>query len=477
MPSILVNNANGGVDGQVVTAAGSGNQSGTAAQFVIIQNAATVSYDAAYSRRSGLCYKFTTLAAPAPSGLVMLQFNSFVDTTTLYARFYVYIDELPAASVRLCELMNDDGAVCFAVGIRSDGTIIVRDATDTLASQFTLRTPTKRWLRFEVACTSGVGSAQSTVKLYTEADSPHPAETRISTPTLTTQINGLPFSGARFGVGYPVQGFTLYMDDIALSDTGYLGPAKPGQIIPTEYHTTADFGVDGLDITRKNSGTDTNQYFSTVEINSPGEITYSNTTPMHGALSYRVQSSPLDQFTKFGWSGLSTTSLAVRLYVRFNSLPTASIRFVDITNHDSSLRPLRFVYTIAGKFLVQDLGESSWTSTSSIALDQWYRFEAHLVLGDTPSTGYVHAAFYIGDSPTPVESYTSNSVYLGSESFGRVVFGKLNAGGEMAGEYYIDSMAVKQSASGLIGPYTGVPSAIDYGDPGVIPHHGWGIGL
>ena len=128
----------------------------------------------------------------------------------------------------------------------------------------TLSVPVGRWVRLEARIVSSATVGSSVVKIFTEADSPYPAETMTSASSFNTAPNGTGIKVGRFGiVGSSVATYNYYLDDITMTDVGYPGPANPTQAPPLEWCSNADFGTNGTLLTAGNSGDASNRFFQT----------------------------------------------------------------------------------------------------------------------------------------------------------------------------------------------------------------------
>lgn len=258
---------------------------------------------------------------------------------------------------------------------------------------------------------------------------------------------------------------------MAITDTNWIGPAQASATMPLFLSDNAQTASDGQAVTIITSGDSTNHYFD--NISSTGSITLCSAQKFHGTLSYYFQ--PVNgSDLKILWSGLGTSSAALRFYVYLTAYPSNSHEIGQLTTSTSGtfVTLARYVLTSTDRISAYDSAGALWTSTSSLSLNTWYRLEQYAALGGTSTTGILQFAYYVLDNVSPGETFSTTSANLGSVNVGIARFGELNSS-VMTEPFYMDSFAVQQQASGFIGPYSGdMPAFVPYS--GMIPFIGWG---
>lgn len=466
MSLVITNNANGGTNGSGVTYHNSGETSGEAPSYILIGTGASIKFTNTPAR-GALSYEFKTTGTSAES---FLAFDTS-SISTAYLRFYVYLPTLTPASTRLCHL-NDGTAISWTMGIRADGRLSIRDSSSAQMSISSLALPTGRWVRIEARVVSSATVGTSTVKIFTEADSPYPAENVVSGATFNTKPAALDFNQIRFGiVDTAIANCTYYLDGLTINDTGYAGPGDPNLLAPLLRSNNAESGVNGVSVSSTNSGNSTNNFIQAVEPSAT--IRYSNTQAAHGSLSYEFISSNGTE-NRLTWRLLASNSVAMRFYAYFTGFPPNSTGIGQLTtSFNVGFEQLAIInFRNDGKVSFSDRTTVFWTSTATLSLNTWYRFEVFAQTGVTPTTGTLSAAIYSLDSGTALDSTTTSTADLGSLSIGWARFGKLSANA-WTNTFYIDEIAVRQAASGFIGAYSGPPS-VPAAYAGSIPHLGWG---
>lgn len=463
----IANNANGGINGANVTYENNGELSGEAADYLLVGTGATLKFMNSPAR-GALSYEYKTTGTAAE---VFMAYD-LMPISTVYLRFYVYLPALPAASTRLCHL-NNITAVSWSMGVRSDGRLSIRDSTSAQMSISTLALPVGRWARIEARVVSSATVGTSTIKIFTEADSPYPAETAVSAATFNTRPASSDFKQVRFGiVDTAIANYMYYLDDLAMSDSGYPGPADPAATASLLRSNNAESSAHGTAATSSSSGDSINNFFQITEPSAT--IQHSNVHAAHGTLSYEFVPANGTE-NRVTWRSLATNAAAMRFYVYFTAFPPNSTGIGQFATNSyiAGLESLAIInFRNDGRVSLSDRTTVFWVSTATLSLNTWYRFEVFAQVGGTPTTGTLSAAMYALDSGTALDSTTTSTADLGSVKIGWARFGKLSAN-VWTNTFYMDELAVQQAASGFIGAYSGPPSAPAV-YPGVIPHLGWG---
>ncbi len=468
MPAILRNNANGGTNGASVSYTASGGaDSGEDWDFIYMGTNGSITY-ADKPARGNLSYKCSVGATVTD---VKMEWQRFQPSDTVYVRFYVFLPSLPSGSFRFFEF-SDGTQLAFSFGSLTDGKVRIRDSAAAAMATSTISLPTGRWIRLEAKVNAHGSTGGAVVKIFTEADSPYPAEVITSTNTFNTAPNGTGIKIARFGiVGSAGANFTYYLDDIELNNTGYAGPADPEFAGLLEMANTADFGSNGTSLTELNSGDTSNRFFQSST--TPWQVNFSSTQKAHGTLSYLFQ--PVSgQENVIMWCNLHTNAAALRFYLYLTAIPGETITFGQFTTGPGGFLQLAWLaVNLSGRLCVLDsTGSVLWQAAAPLSVNTWYRLELFTSLGGTATSGTIEVAYYLMDNPAAIDTFATSSANLGTSPIAWARFGKIGAT-PYAAPFYIDDVGVVQNASGFIGPYTGLPAQPPVA-PGVVPHLGWG---
>ena len=124
----------------------------------------------------------------------------------------------------------------------------MRDTSGNVIITTTTTVPLNAWYRVEGYVTSNASTGQMEMKLFTSPGSTTPAETQTSSAAQDTAGGNL--YQMRFGPSSAgVTGLTYYMDDVAMSTSGYVGPG------PVVFHMACGAPSDaGFQVTSKPVG-------------------------------------------------------------------------------------------------------------------------------------------------------------------------------------------------------------------------------
>jgi hypothetical protein len=228
-PVLLRNGFNAGTSGTAITAGASGYAGGNAFDGVGTAGGTSV-YSNAQVAHGTVSGAFST---PAGGGTASVYWQSSLGPQgVVYGRAYCYLSAAPAV---------DDGVIAFSNGgawggaILFSSTLQLRVQTQAYAETAIpgVTLPAGAWFRVEWAVTAGAaGAASLTVSYYASMDST--TATATYTDTAGAYGSGTPLAVGEVSFGWnashPSQP-ALYLDSLALSNTGYLGPDF-GSVIP-----------------------------------------------------------------------------------------------------------------------------------------------------------------------------------------------------------------------------------------------------
>lgn len=219
----LANNFEGGTSGAAITAANSGGTSGSAFDSVTLVSGGTLAFDAAVAAHGSLSAKVATGATAGGSRMNWAASLGAISGSTVWFRLYLFFTANPAAEVRVFAAAPASGT-CAALSVSAAGKLIFRNATGSIVTTSTAAIPLNAWFRVEGFVTCSATAGQTEVKMFTVPDSTTVAETDTSsaaqnTNTTATQVF-LGISGTAIANAGP-----YWIDDIGVSDQGYLGPS------------------------------------------------------------------------------------------------------------------------------------------------------------------------------------------------------------------------------------------------------------
>lgn len=464
----IQNNASGGTNGTNVIITNSGGLSGRS-----LDNVNTTAVDASVTfsnivSRGNLAYKFSTTATTAVANVEWKQ--ALTQVNTFYLRFYLYLPTFFGSPIRILQVDSVGGSPAVLLNINAAGRLVVRDATDTNAiATNTTTLPLRKWVRVEMKCVLHASTGSVELYTYHEPDSVRYTERRLSTSTFNT--NGSPLFRITWGLQtFGTTNYTCYLDDIAVSNTAYLGPINPTYTFDPTLINSAEGGTNTTVVTYDNSGNESGNII-TPSVSGTSTVLFSSTTAAHGSLSYLVQNNSSD-YARLVWQmdpAVSVGSTAARSYVYFGSFPSSTTAVIASVETTNTFRA-SIAVTSTGNIEVSDSAGVLWTSSTPISTSTWTRVELVTVIGTTSSNGTVKAAFYTGDSTTALGTFTSTTANTGTVSIDKQFFGKVGPN-TWTGNHYMDDLAVLPNSSNFIGPYSAPVAPAAYS---VVYPYGWG---
>ena len=227
----LANTAEGGTNTTTASTGNSGGASGNAWDGVNVPVNTTLTYSSAQAMHGALSYHLTSSAAASN----FLRWDSQLPAaTTLYARAYCYFNGATPTATRYIQFNDASANLIGGVGIRPSGQLGLRDSAATLVGSTTAIAPINQWFRIEMMIVSDATIGQMAVQVYLNPDSTVPTETLSVTNQNTRGGN---IAQAVFGNPTAVSGLDLYMDDLGVQDSGYVGSALPSTPISWIHNT------------------------------------------------------------------------------------------------------------------------------------------------------------------------------------------------------------------------------------------------
>lgn len=205
---LLQNSFNGGTNGSTITTGNSGGTSGNAFDFV----GGTATYSNAHATGTR-----APMACSLADGADISYDLPALAASTLYMRMYAWFTGNPSSSVDVMFSMTD-----FVIVLERDtaGKLLLTDNGANIVITSTNSVALNQWVRIELKVVFGTtatnGSAE--VRLYNNADSTTATETKTVTSVDTRTIPAyVDWVGSVAG--------GMHIDDIALTDVDWLGPA------------------------------------------------------------------------------------------------------------------------------------------------------------------------------------------------------------------------------------------------------------
>ena len=219
----LVSSLEGIADGTTVTPANSGGVSGNAFDAVTTGGGAACISDAASAAHGSQGMKMTT-GGTAASVFTSWTAASVAAGTIRYFRLYVKLGAYPPSTMRLFRCRSG-GTFAAALAVTSAGKVSVIDSASAQMKLSAMTLPLGTMVRIEGFFVASATAGQGEFKIFTAMDSTTPDESQTSNATFNTLAG---FDTADFGIVTAEASYTLQLDDLGLSDSGYIGPVVTG---------------------------------------------------------------------------------------------------------------------------------------------------------------------------------------------------------------------------------------------------------
>jgi len=201
---------------------------------------------------------------------------------------------------------------------------------------------------------------------------------------------------------------------------------------------------------------------STVSATGGNAFTYFNGAPVYSATHSRgalgLDCSGNAVAAAVGWAGLGTKTFQFRSDFRIAAAPSTTIQTFTARNASNYIIGLNL--NTARKLQVAHwAGAVLYTTTTTLAVDTWYRWE---LWGEvtTAGAGILHFALFLGDSTTPLETFDTTTADLQSTNITETRIGKHSTSGTLS--LIIDNFAMGDTAAAL-GPAANVPPTVSVG--------------
>lgn len=255
MTTVYFNNE-GGTNGSGIGVGDTG--SGTPFDAQSITSGSTKTYDNTHVAHGSLASRW---GIGTTAGRTLMQWNtSLIPSSTQgtwYFRANVYLTSYASANLVIGALFSAT-TIRAGVGISSTGKLTLVGSTFSLLATGTSTIPLNQWVRIEAKLET-VASPSLTARYYSSVDGTSITDTITASGDNTGTVGNI-------GVGICSTNLSsynaLWMDDIAASDTGYVGPAVQA-VTPTGISTAQAFGTPKITSVVKPSGIGTAEAFGT----------------------------------------------------------------------------------------------------------------------------------------------------------------------------------------------------------------------
>jgi len=189
--------------------------------------------------------------------------------------------------------------------------------------------------------------------------------------------------------------------------------------------------------------------FNTVTV-AGGSSAVDSTHASQGTKSVKITPTS-GTVNNFRWTGLTSTAFGASFYIWMDTLSSVETWICNTTA--GGTRAAMLVISSTNKLRLIDtrgVGTPVWTATNTFPTSQWVRVEMYFTVNASTATQSV--AYYLGDSTTATDSFTSSAGQTGSTAVDTVIFGKADSG-TYASAFWFDGIQAETAASGLLGPW------------------------
>jgi hypothetical protein len=214
----LANTFEGGSNGTTITAANSGGASGNAFNTVVVDSTLT------YTTASAAHGSVAALASGTSDAYVAWTSGLAGTSATAYARTYFRVTSLPAANTNVLRMLSSSNGIMGTIRINSAGTLGMLYGAGSLGGTTSGTITLGAWFRVELRVTAG-GSSNGTMvmRVFWTPDATT-ADQEITSSNVTTGAA----NPTRLRCGILSNSAEVYFDDLAFSDTDWIGPAGGG---------------------------------------------------------------------------------------------------------------------------------------------------------------------------------------------------------------------------------------------------------
>lgn len=225
----LANTFNGGTDAATVTTANSGGASGDAFGTVFDSATGFINYDDAQSISGSMAGLFFSTSATTSTSFVALHTSAAGITTVEYMRMYFRVAALPVSVMNIIQFKESVVATTgCSIQLRDTGTLqLVAPATARYTSSTVVAANT--WYRIEAKVTTNATTGHMEARIFHGANlHGTTADEEFGSATADWDTGDGTHGQLRVGmlVNPGVSGFNLWIDDIAVNDTGWVGPSS-----------------------------------------------------------------------------------------------------------------------------------------------------------------------------------------------------------------------------------------------------------
>lgn len=226
----LLNTFEGGTDETLITTGNSGGASGNAFDAVT-SGTTTLTFDTARAKSGSFSMRVDSAASPVVGHADWTGLGSL--TSSVYFRSYVYMaTQDGSANDYFFRAQTAASGACAKFAIGPLGIVRAYDASETeiAAAQGTVAISIGSWARLEWRVLASTTVGQVEWRLFNSPDAATPTETKQATGL----VLGANLDKCQFGIVDTTApaSYTKWMDDLAVSTGGWIGPNPPALPLP-----------------------------------------------------------------------------------------------------------------------------------------------------------------------------------------------------------------------------------------------------
>jgi hypothetical protein len=229
----------------------------------------------------------------------------------------------------------------------------------------------------------------------------------------------------------------------------------------------------GTTLTTTNSGGTSGNAANTVTLSTGSTMEATSFRTGHGSRSLTMIHASGGAAHRVLWNFAEAGRLVFTTYFLAETVPTVVDDVMAVRNATGTMCVLGI--GADGKLVMTNAagaGISASRATNAIPADTWLRLEVEVQKGTTTTDGLMGYRYFVGESTTPVFSWTSSVQNTGTTNSASVYLGR-STGRAQTWTVYYDSMQAQTLTSGWIAPYVAAnlaPTAVaGSGGSGILP--------
>lgn len=222
------------------------------------------------------------------------------------------------------------------------------------------------------------------------------------------------------------------------------------------YRHSGQGGTDEDAVTVANSGGDSGDPWDGVNKGAGSAVDYDSAQAAHGTIGYRFIPAS-SQVAELRQNVPSVSQVLASIYMRIPSAFSVLSSFLQVRDSSQTIMNLA-LGTDRRVRVIDDANSTIFTSSASspLAVNLWNRIECRVVPGPTGASGTIELAYYVGDSTSAIEVFSSSTVNAGTNPVNNLRFGRTSGATTDTTTFWMDSLQIATAADaaslGLVWP-------------------------